>query len=161
MRYLAIDLGAKRTGIATGDAITGLVQPRVVIQQSQGEELLRRLLVEINDYGPTRLVVGLPINMDGTEGPAAKAVRQFGETIAARAKVPVDYQDERLTSFAAEKLLDRSGRTHKEKKELRDALAAAEILRDYLRRLTGAAEGPPLEDDADLDPYDDPEDASR
>jgi putative Holliday junction resolvase len=137
MRYMAIDLGGKRTGIATGDVITGLVQPRVVVQQAMGEELIRKLLIEIDDFGPTRLVVGLPINMDGTEGPAAKAVRAFGEELGRRAKVPIDYQDERLTSFAAEKQLDRSGRTHKEKREIRDALAAAEILRDYLRRLAG------------------------
>lgn len=159
MRYLAIDLGEKRTGIATGDVITGLVQPRVVIQQSKGEELLRRLAVEIEDFGPTRIVIGLPLNMDGSEGPAAKAVRIFGDAIAARAKVPVDYQDERLTSFAAEKHLDRTGRTHKEKKELRDALAAAEILRDYLRTLAGDPPTPSLDDDLDAgldsDPYDD------
>jgi putative Holliday junction resolvase len=72
MRYLAIDLGEKRTGIATGDVITGLVQPRVVIQQSKGEELLRRLAVEIEDFGPTRIVIGLPLNMDGSEGPARR-----------------------------------------------------------------------------------------
>lgn len=150
MRYLAIDLGEKRTGIATGETVTGLVQPRTVIQQSKGEELVRRLLIEIDDFGPTRIVIGLPLNMDGSEGPAAKAVRTFGETIAARAKIPVDYQDERLTSFAAEKHLDRTGRTHKEKKELRDALAAAEILRDYLRALAGendAATDPTTDDD--------------
>lgn len=152
MRYMAIDLGERRTGLATGDAITGLVQPRVVIEQSKGEELVRKLLVEIDDFGPTRVVIGLPINMDGSEGPAAKSVRAFAETIAARAKVPVDYQDERLTSFAAEKQLDRSGRTRKEKKELRDALAAAEILRDYLRRIGG--EGAAAVDD-DVDDLDD------
>ncbi len=142
MRYLAIDLGEKRTGIATGDRITGLVQPRTVIQQTKGEELIRRLLVEIDDFGPTRIVIGLPLNMDGSEGPAAKSVRTFGAGIEARAKVPVDYQDERLTSFAAEKQLDRTGRTHKEKRELRDALAAAEILRDYLRALAGEGASP-------------------
>lgn len=151
MRYMAIDIGERRTGLATGDAITGLVQPRTVIEQSKGptgEELLRKLLVEIDDFGPNRLVVGLPINMDGTEGPAAKAVRAFGDLIGQRSKVPVDYQDERLTSFAAEKQLDRSGRTRKEKREIRDALAAAEILRDYLRRIGGhgAAEGEPEPD---------------
>ncbi|MBL9120119.1 MAG: Holliday junction resolvase RuvX [Phycisphaerae bacterium] len=153
MRYMAIDLGERRTGIATGDAITGLVQPRVVIEQSKGEELLRKLLVEINDFGPNRLVVGLPFNMDGTEGPAAKSVRAFVEQLASRAQVPIDYQDERLTSFAAEKHLDRSGRTRKEKKELRDALAAAEILRDYLRRISGQDQVPDGEPD-DVDPDD-------
>jgi putative Holliday junction resolvase len=155
MRFMAIDLGERRTGLATGDAITGLVQPRTVIEQSKGEELVRKLLAEIDDFGPTRLVVGLPLNMDGSEGPAAKAARVFAEALALRAKVPVDYQDERLTSFAAEKQLDRSGRTRKEKKELRDALAAAEILRDYLRRIGGgdAGDHSPPDDDLEDDPY--------
>jgi putative Holliday junction resolvase len=147
MRYLAIDVGEKRTGVATGDEITGLVQPRVVLQQARGEELIRKLLIEIDDFGPTRIVIGLPLNMDGTEGPAAKNVRAFGEVIAERSKLPVDYQDERLTSFAAEAHLDRSGRTHKEKKELRDALAAAEILRDYLR----SKQPPSVHWDEDMD----------
>jgi RNase H-fold protein (predicted Holliday junction resolvase) len=87
-------------------------------------------------------------------------VRAFGEELGRRAKVPIDYQDERLTSFAAEKQLDRSGRTHKEKREIRDALAAAEILRDYLRGLAGD-EGDGSETDADSEDWPDDPDADR
>jgi putative Holliday junction resolvase len=72
--------------------------------------------------------------MDGTEGPRATLVRAFGDALAASAGVPVHYQDERLTSFAAEEKLARSGRTHAGKKRTRDAFAAAEILRDFLNR---------------------------
>jgi putative Holliday junction resolvase len=70
--------------------------------------------------------------MDGTEGPAAKAARDFGERLAARSNLPVHFQDERLTSYAADQSMAQSGRTHKQKKELRDALAAAELLREIL-----------------------------
>ncbi len=146
MRYLAIDLGAKRTGLASGDSIIGLVQPLKVLDVPQGDRLIEALAKAIDDIGPNRVVVGLPINMDGSEGPASRSVRAIGALLEARTKVPVDYQDERLTSFAAESHLDRSGRTHKEKKEIRDALAAAEILRDYLRRIAQEA-APPADEE--------------
>lgn len=132
MRYLAIDLGAKRTGLASGDSIVKLVQPVEVIQQSRGAGLLESLARAARMYGPDALVIGLPINMDGTEGPAAREVRAFAQTLADKVKLPVHFQDERLSSFSAEELMARSGRTHKEKKELRDALAACVILKDFL-----------------------------
>ncbi|MDZ4756373.1 MAG: Holliday junction resolvase RuvX [Phycisphaerae bacterium] len=149
MRYVAIDLGAKRTGLAVGDSIIGLVQPLKVLDVPEGPRLIDALARAIDDIGPNRIVVGLPINMDGTEGPAARSVRQIGQALATRTGVPVDFQDERLTSFAAESHLDRSGRTHKEKREIRDALAAAEILRDYLRAI--AERAAPTTDDTSSD----------
>ena len=142
MRYLAIDLGGKRTGLASGDDVTGIVQPLTVVEAAPGDHLLRLLQREIDRYGPDAIVVGLPLNMDGTEGPSAAAVRAFAARVGAACGVDVRFQDERLTSFAAEGHLDRSGRTHREKKEIRDALAAAEILRDHLRERGTRAEGP-------------------
>ncbi|MHC4768919.1 MAG: Holliday junction resolvase RuvX, partial [Planctomycetota bacterium] len=78
-----------------------------------------------------------PLNMDGTEGPRAKRVRDLGRQLGQRTDRPIHYQDERLTSFAADAQMAGSGRTHREKKELRDALAAAEILRDFLQASAG------------------------
>jgi putative Holliday junction resolvase len=153
VRYLAIDLGGKRTGLAAGDSITGLVQPLKVVAMPMGDALLAALAREIDEVGPNTVVVGLPLNMDGTEGPAATSVRAFAERLAARAGVPLRFQDERLTSFAAEGRLDRSGRTHKEKRELRDALAAAEILEDFLRASRPQAD---VEDDGGDERDDDP-----
>lgn len=135
MRYLAIDLGDKRTGLAVGDVETGFITPLEVIQRSrtsQHAELLRAIHSAIDEHGPDGLVIGLPLNMDGTEGDRAKIVRDFAVDLVQSTGLTVHFQDERLTSFAAEKHLDRSGRTHKQKKHLRDALAAAEILRDFL-----------------------------
>ena len=140
MRFLAIDLGGKRTGIASGDDLTGIVQPLKVIEAAPGDHLLRLLRREIDDHAPDAIVIGLPLNMDGTEGPSAAAVRAFAARIGETCRVEVRFQDERLTSFAAERHLDRSGRTHREKREIRDALAAAEILRDHLRERAGAGE---------------------
>jgi putative Holliday junction resolvase len=132
MRYLCIDLGQKRTGLAVGDDETRLVSPLDVIEQPSGERLIESLMKSIDQQRPAALVVGLPVNMDGTEGGAAKAVRGLGAALAERANLPVHFQDERLTSYAADQQMAQTGRTHKQKKQLRDALAAAEILREFL-----------------------------
>ena len=132
MRYLAIDLGDRRTGLAAGDDVVRLVQPVEVLQVPRGPALLDALARAVDRHGPDALVVGLPLNMDGTEGGSARSVREFGTLIAERTRLPVHYQDERLTSFEADERMARSGRTHREKRELRDALAACAILEGFL-----------------------------
>lgn len=132
MRYLCIDLGDKRTGLAAGDDETRLVSPIDVIEVPRGELLLAALVKAIERHRPQALVIGLPLNMDDTEGTAAKAARETGELLQQRVGLPAYYQDERLTSYAADQRMAQSGRTHKQKKALRDALAAAEILKDFL-----------------------------
>ena len=132
MRYLAIDLGARRTGLAVGDDITGIASPLEVIATGSELERMRLIARAIDDHGPDTLVVGLPLNMDGTEGPAAKAMRLFGGQLQQRFGLPVVYADERLSSVAADEQMSQSGLTHKGKKRRRDALAAAAILRSFL-----------------------------
>jgi putative Holliday junction resolvase len=132
VRYLAVDLGAKRTGLAAGDDVVRLVQPVEVVQVPRGPALLDALARAVDRHGPDELVVGLPLNMDGTEGAGAKDAREFGALLAARAGIPVRFQDERLSSFEADERMARSGRTHREKRELRDALAACAILEAWL-----------------------------
>jgi putative Holliday junction resolvase len=134
MRYLAIDPGAKRTGLAMGDDITGIATPADVLEVPAGEARLLAIERAINDHGPDALVLGLPVNMDGTEGPAAKAVRQLAEALTERTGLAVHLVDERLTSEAANEQMSGSGLTHRQKKNRRDALAAATILRDFLNR---------------------------
>lgn len=136
MRYLAIDLGDKRTGLAVGDDVTGMVSPAGVIEQPIGPDgaaVRAAILRAVSDHDPGEIVIGLPLNMDGTEGARAKTVRTFGETLREAIDLPVQYHDERLSSVAADARMARSGRTHKQKKRLRDALAAATILEDYIR----------------------------
>jgi putative Holliday junction resolvase len=150
MRYLAIDLGDKRTGFAAGDDVVGLVQPLSVVEAPTRALQVKASLHAIDEYGPDRIVVGLPFNMDGTEGPRAKLVREFAVDLerafradrGAHARFALDFHDERLSSFAAEERLKRTGRTHGEKKALRDALAACAILEDFLRARSGG-EGSP------------------
>ena len=144
MRYMAIDLGDKRTGIAAGDDETRLVCPWEVI----GVRIAHRAGEGWGDPGggggeeppgpPIRggagaeIVIGLPLNMDGSEGPKALQAREFGARIARRTGRVVRFQDERLTSVDADWAMARSGMTRKQKKGRRDALAAAAILRDFL-----------------------------
>ena len=137
MRYLAIDLGDKRTGVAVGDEATGIVSPVQTIQARRGDVLLDALLRVIEQHSPDGIVIGLPVNMDDTEGDQAKLTREFGEQLRERCATPISFQDERLTSFAADQQMAQSGRTHGQKKRLRDALAAAQILRDFLDQRDG------------------------
>ena len=139
MRYLAIDLGEKRTGLAVGDDQSGIASPAGTLKRPPGPELVAAILKAIEVHEPDAIVLGLPLNMDGTEGTQARRVREFGRDLAQRIDRPLHYQDERLTSYAADQRLAGSGRTHKEKKELRDALEAAEILRDFLEAGSGGS----------------------
>jgi putative Holliday junction resolvase len=145
MRYLALDLGDRRTGIAVGDSVTRIVSPvsvlEIPIAPDNGERLLAALVAAAEEHlGPVspqlasrgQIVVGLPMNMDGTEGPRARLVRDFADRLSARIRRPVRLHDERLTSAAADWSLARSGLTHKQKKERRDAHAAAAMLKDFL-----------------------------
>ena len=136
---MAIDLGARRTGIAISDAFTKVITPLEVLSIADRDQLLAAIQRLITDHlGPARtppraeIIVGLPLNMDDSEGPASKAARDFGARIAEATGHPVRFMDERLSSVQAEWELARSGLTRAEKKERRDARAAAAILRDFL-----------------------------
>jgi putative Holliday junction resolvase len=150
-RWLAIDLGDKRTGFAAGDEIVRLVQPLFVAEAPSRAAQLKAALRAIDEYGPNGVVIGLPYNMDGTEGPRAKLVRAFADELRAALpafpRVAIEFHDERLSSFAAEERLNRSGRTHGEKKALRDALAACAILEEFLAARCGPAGGGRAGDD--------------
>ena len=148
MRYLAIDLGDKRTGFAAGDDVVGLVQPLHVAEAHTRALQIKASVKAIEDYGPDRIVLGMPYNMDGSEGPRARMVRDFAVELEAAVKVAlgpytrvrIEFHDERLSSFAAEQRLNRTGRTHGEKKALRDALAACAILEDFLQAKRGGGD---------------------
>ncbi|MHC4065601.1 MAG: Holliday junction resolvase RuvX, partial [Planctomycetota bacterium] len=102
MRYLCLDLGDKRTGIATGDDETGVVSPAGMLPTPRGRDVVAAILEVIEAHGPDAIVLGLPLNMDGTEGPQARRVRDFGRQLGQRTDRPIHYQDERLTSYAAD-----------------------------------------------------------
>ena len=134
MRYLAIDLGDKRTGLAVGDDETGVATPAATLPVAPGPALIDAIIRMIREHEAGTLVLGLPLNADGSEGPRARRTRRFGVSLQDATDVPIYYQDERLTTYAANQRLAGTGRTHKQKKAVRDAIAAAEILQDFLSK---------------------------
>lgn len=132
MRYLAVDLGDRRTGLAIGDDELKMAQPVCVLEVSMGPRLIDEILTSLRDQDAQALVIGLPLNMDGTAGGRVDITNTFVDQLRQKTDVPIHFQDERLTSSAAEEQLAGSGKTHKQKKKIRDALAATEILNDFL-----------------------------
>lgn len=138
MRYLCIDLGDKRTGIAVGDDVTRLASPVGVLEMPRerdgGRALIDAVVRAIEEQlGPRdEVVVGLPLNMDDTEGPRAKIAREFAARLGERTGRAIHLHDERLSSVQADWDMGLSGLTHKQKKARRDALAAAAVLREFL-----------------------------
>ena len=141
MRYLAIDLGEKRTGLAVGDDGTGIASPVGVINTSGEDERLRQLGLAIEEQGPDALVVGSPINMDGSESPGVTRARAVAKELTERFGLPVHLFDERLTSEDADEQMAQTGLTRGQKKARRDALAAAAILRNFLAAQKGQEAG--------------------
>ncbi len=130
MRYLAIDYGLKRTGLAICDADETLASPLVVLTGQGG--LIEKIRRIVADQAVEAIVFGLPLNMDGTEGAQAKRVRDFAAQFTQIIDLPIFFQDERLSSFDAEKKLAALGITRKKKKKHLDAIAAATILQAFL-----------------------------
>ena len=131
MRYLGIDIGQRRTGFALGERDLSFVQPLRVFEHANEAGMLEAVDQVVAEQGPDALVVGFPLNMDDTEGPAAKEARRLAGVLGERTGLTVHLQDERLTSFEADGRMARSGRTHAGKKRIRDAIAAAALLEDY------------------------------
>lgn len=136
MKYLGLDFGSKTVGVAVTDA-TGTVVREVEIIRRQKEKALRRTCARIEEIIDSEkaefIVIGLPLNMDGTEGERAEKTRAFGEMVARRTGLPVRFQDERLTTVEAYGIMDRNGiRSEKEREAKVDSVAAAVILGSYL-----------------------------
>ena len=137
MRTLAVDLGTRRVGLALSDEGGRFATPYEVVQVTSPQMAAARALEVIAAEGVERIVIGLPLNMDDSVGPAAKQAMAWGQDLSRRAGKPVVYVDERLSSFAAEQDLNARKRggerlTRKRRKERLDALAAAGFLQAYL-----------------------------
>jgi putative Holliday junction resolvase len=130
MRYLAIDHGTKRTGLAICDPDETIVSPLPVKEGQQGLMEMIARTVATEQVGA--VVLGLPLNMDDSAGPQAKLVFKFAEQLEKVLDIPVHFQDERLSSFGAQEKLAAAELTKKKKKKHLDAIAAAQILETFL-----------------------------
>jgi putative Holliday junction resolvase len=131
IRALAVDTGEKRVGLAiSGPGSFAVALP--VLERTDWERDLDAIARIAAERGVETIVVGLPLNMNGTEGPRARAAREFGDALASRADLPVEYWDERLSSVEAEERL-RAARLSRGKRRVhRNAVAAQVILEGWL-----------------------------
>ena len=132
MRYLAIDYGTRRTGLAICDPGETIVSPLIVLQSEK--TLPEKIARIVKDENVEAVVLGLPLNMDGSEGPQTQIVTRFADRLQACLTIPVYLQDERLSSFGAEEKLAPANLSKAEKKKRLDAVAAAEILEAFLEQ---------------------------
>jgi putative Holliday junction resolvase len=130
VKILAIDYGLKRTGLAVCDPSQTICSPLAVLDSTK--DIISRLAEIIIEQNIEAVVIGLPLNMDGTEGPQAKKVRHFADKLKNAIDLPIHFQDERLTSFGADEKLDMADLSVSRKKKLHDAVAAADILQNFL-----------------------------
>lgn len=134
MVIMAVDLGKARTGIAICDKTELLASPLTQINEYNREKLLDKISDLAKEKRAELLVVGLPKNMDGSEGESAKNARSFADDLAEKTGLPVDMQDERGTTITAHNYLNATDTRGKKRKSVVDALAATIILEDYLNR---------------------------
>jgi putative Holliday junction resolvase len=133
VRVLAVDYGARRVGLALSDPLEITVNPHSVIpNRGDPAPVLDAIARVIAEEGVDEVVVGLPVNMDGSHGPAAQAAQEFAEALADRVAVPVHCYDERLTTAEAEEILIGRDVPRARRREMVDKVAAALILRSYL-----------------------------
>ena len=130
MRYLSIDYGNKITGLAICDQTETIVSPLMAIPTSN--TIIGKIIEVIKAEDVEAIVLGLPLNMDDSVGPQAKKIQAFAEQIKKQIDTPVFFQDERLSTFAAQEKMIPMELTRKGKKRRIDALAAAEILQAFL-----------------------------
>lgn len=137
MRIMGLDVGSKTVGVAISDPLGFTAQGLgiIPIDEDKGEFGLERLTELVEQYKVDQFVVGLPKNMNNTSGPRVEASQAYGDLLTERYKLPVEYQDERLTTVAAERMLiEQADISRGKRKKVIDKLAAQLILQNYLDR---------------------------
>lgn len=133
-RLMGLDVGEKTIGIAISDPLGITAQGLETLKRYSKKADLARLRDLVDEYGVEKIIVGLPLNMDGTIGPAASKIEQFSIELGKKLGVPVQTWDERLSTAAAERALLQADLSRGKRKKIIDKLAAVLILESYLRR---------------------------
>ncbi len=139
---LGLDLGTKTIGLALSDTGRSIASPLLVIRRTKFQADLAELRRVIDIHAPVGLVLGLPVNMDGSEGPRAQATRGFARNMANTVTLPLLFWDERLSTAAVTRTLIEADTSRKRRGEVVDKVAAAYILQgalDRMRRLADEA----------------------
>lgn len=131
-RYMALDIGDRRIGIAVSDPLGILASPRGIVIRDSDDSAIVEIEKLVIKYDVTRLIIGLPYSLDGSIGPQAKRVLQFKDIITKKLDIEVVMQDERLSSVTADNRLREAGHGRRRIKSEIDAAAATVILQSYL-----------------------------
>jgi putative Holliday junction resolvase len=132
MRNLGLDVGDKRIGLAVSDPDEILASPVTTINRDNDQSAIAAILKIIGEYKVEKIIIGIPYSLDGSVGNQAQSVIDFKEKLSQFTEVAIETQDERLSTIAADNLLMDAGVSGKDRKERRDAAAAAFILQGYL-----------------------------
>ena len=142
-RLIGLDLGTKTIGVAVSDVELRVATPLTTIRRTKFKADAAELLRIAENEKAFAIVIGLPLNMDGSEGPRAQAARAFGRNLSPLLDVPIVYWDERLSTVAAERAMIEADLSRKKRAERIDAAAAAIILEGALGRLANIESAAP------------------
>lgn len=132
MKIMSIDYGDARTGIAFCDKNEILASAYTTINESYQPKLVKKIVEIIEAELPEKIVVGLPRNMDGSYGFRADRCRELGEALSSETDIPIDFEDERLTTVIAHDILSENNVRGKKRKNTVDAVSAVVILQSYI-----------------------------
>jgi putative Holliday junction resolvase len=141
-RVLGIDLGSRRIGIAATDGLGLTAQPRETLARHGGVRDIEAIAAVVRDVGADRIVLGLPLDPEGAEGPAARRARDFAGKLAATLQLPVELVDESFSTVEAEAVLLAADVSRARRKQVVDKLAAAVILQRWLDQQAPGKEKP-------------------
>lgn len=134
MKIMAVDYGDARTGLAVCDRTETLASPVGTIEEKSMAKVAEKIVYATREFEVGMVVLGLPVNMNGTEGPRAEKTRKLGGILQNILDIPLEYCDERSTTKSAEGLLSEAGTFGKKRKQTLDAVAATIILESFLMR---------------------------
>lgn len=132
MKILALDIGTVRIGIATSDIMEIIASAYEVYRRKNLKIDTEYIAKLVSNLSVGEIVIGLPLKMDGSEGQSVEMAREFGDELSKLVSVPIHYQDERLSTVTAQKILIESGMRREKRKDKVDSIAATIILQTYL-----------------------------
>ena len=140
-RLLGLDLGTKTIGLALSDVSRTVATPLETIRRKKFTNDVKKILDIIDKFDISAIVIGLPLNLNGSEGPRAQATRSFAMNLTKHTNLPLVLWDERLSTVAAERTLLEADASRKRRAEVIDKMAAAFILQGALDRLANIGSG--------------------
>jgi putative holliday junction resolvase len=134
MKVLAVDYGSRRVGLAVGNTVTRVATPLGQVVAVDLQVVLDEIVKRVGEFEVERIVVGYPLNMDGSRGAACTAVDRFVGFLRKRLALPIELVDEKLSSFAAEELAKEMEPDFRKRKSFLDSMAAQVILQNYFEQ---------------------------